>query len=228
MPLIQAILDLFTNALDTLRFWGALYGAWVYGILFLVLFCETGLVVTPFLPGDSLLFAAGTLAGADVFDIRVLLIVVVCAVILGDNNNYLLGRLFGKKIMDSPRTSRILKPEYVARTQTFFAKHGGKAISLARFFPIIRTYAPFMAGIGQMPWPRFFLFSFLGTIAWVGICVGGGYFLGGLPFVRDNFELIVTLIVVVSLTPMLYHALRDRAARRATARATAADEHPDR
>lgn len=210
MSLLDALISLLTNTLVTLRLWGSLYGAWVYGILFVILFCETGLVVTPFLPGDSLLFAAGTLAGAGVFDVRTLFVVVAVAVILGDNSNYLLGRFLGKKTMHSSWGSRVLKPAYVHRTQAFFAKHGGKSVSLARFFPIIRTYAPFMAGIGAMPWPRFFLFSLLGTIAWVTVCIGGGYFLGGLPFVRDNFEVIVMLIVVVSLTPMIFHAFRNR------------------
>ena len=219
MPVLQAITDLFANTLETLRLWGSLYGAWVYGILFLILFCETGLVVTPFLPGDSLLFAAGTLAGAGVFSLPTILIVVTVAVMLGDNTNFLLGRFFGKTIIASKRFSHVLKPEYMERTQAFFAKHGGKSISLARFFPIIRTYAPFMAGVGQMAWPRFFAFSLLGTVAWVGLCIGAGYFLGGLPFVRDHFELIVSSIVLVSITPMLYHGIKHRMTARKLARA---------
>lgn len=218
MALIQAILDLFANTLETLRLWGSLYGTWVYGILFLILFCETGLVVTPFLPGDSLLFAAGTLAGTGIFSMRTLVPVIICAVILGDNTNFLIGRFLGNKLMHSERFSRFLKPEYIASTQAFFAKHGGKSISLARFFPIIRTYAPFMAGVGQMSWPRFFAFSLLGTVSWVALCVGSGYFLGGLPFVRDHFELIVCAIIVVSISPMLVHAIRSRLAMRKQAR----------
>lgn len=210
MPVVQALIDLLANTLETLRLWGSLYGSWVYAILFVILFCETGLVVTPFLPGDSLLFAAGTLSGTGVFDVGTLLIIVTCAVILGDNSNFLLGRFFGKRIMASQRFSRLLKPEYMDRTQAFFAKHGGKSISLARFFPIIRTYAPFMAGVGQMRWPRFFAFSLLGTVAWVGLCVGAGYFLGGLPFVSDHFEILVCSIVLVSISPMLYHAIKHR------------------
>ncbi|MGV8082044.1 MAG: VTT domain-containing protein [Coriobacteriia bacterium] len=216
MSLVHAIVSLLTDTLDTLRLWVSLYHSWVYGILFLVLFCETGLVFTPFLPGDSLLFAAGTLAGAELFDVRVLLVVVLFAVILGDNTNYLIGRFLGRKIMDSRHGGRLVKPEYVLRTQAFFEKHGGKTISLARFFPIIRTYAPFMAGLGQMHWPRFFGFSLLGTTAWVTLCVGAGWFLGGLPLVRDNFELIVIMIVLVSLSPMLYHALKAKLQRRGT------------
>lgn len=214
MPLVNAIFSLLTDTLDTLRLWASLYDSWIYGILFLVLFCETGLVFTPFLPGDSLLFAAGTLAGAGLFDVRVLFVVVLVAVILGDNTNYLIGRFLGRKIMDSRHGGRLVKPEYVTRTQAFFEKHGGKTISLARFFPIIRTYAPFMAGLGQMHWPRFFGFSVLGTVGWVTLCVGAGWFLGGLPVISEHFELIVIAIVVVSFSPMVYHAVKTRLAAR--------------
>ena len=222
MPLIHAIISLLTDALGTLKEWTALYGAWVYAILFVVLFCETGLVVTPFLPGDSLLFAAGAIAGAGLLNIWVLLAVVFSAVVLGDNVNYAIGRFLGKGIMASKRGNRIVKPEYVERTQHFFEKHGGKTISLARFFPIIRTYAPFMAGVGQMPWPRFFAFSLLGTVGWVGLCVGAGWFLGGLPFVQKHFEVIVIAIILVTLAPSVWHGVQTwLAKRRATAEETA-------
>jgi membrane-associated protein len=222
MSLFHALVSLLTDTLNTLQLWIALYDVWVYGILFLILFCETGLVFTPFLPGDSLLFAAGTLAGAGLFDISILLAVVWVAVVLGDNCNYLIGRFLGNRIMASSHGNKFVKPEYVSRTQSFFERHGGKTIALARFFPILRTYAPFMAGVGQMHWPRFFTFSLAGTTAWIGLCVGAGWFLGGLPFVRDHFELIVIAIIVVSFTPAVLHAVKSWWQRRG-----ALPENPD-
>jgi membrane-associated protein len=224
MQLIQTLISLLTDALGTLKEWVAVYGSWVYALLFLILFCETGLVVTPFLPGDSLLFAAGAIAGAGLLNIWYLYAVVFVAVILGDNVNYAIGRFLGTRIMTSERGSRIVKPAYVERTEHFFAKHGGKTISLARFFPIIRTYAPFMAGLGQMAWPRFFLFSFIGTIGWVTLCLGAGWFLGGLPFVQEHFELIVIAIILVTLAPSAWHAIQSRRASKAAAEKPAAPE----
>ena len=190
------------------------YGQWVYGILFVIIFCETGLVVTPFLPGDSLLFAAGVLAGAASFNVWVLWLTVFAAALVGDNVNYLIGRFFGHAIIDSGKISAVMKPEYITRTQEFFRKHGGKTISLARFFPIIRTYAPFMAGVGQMKWARFITFSALGTAAWITLCIGAGWFLGGIAFVKEHFEIIVIAIILVSLLPTLVHAIQSRRPRK--------------
>lgn len=210
MELIQLLVGLLTNTLDTLRMLTDTYGVLVYGILFLIIFCETGLVVTPFLPGDSLLFAAGVLAGAASLNVWVLWLVVFAAAILGDSTNYLIGRFFGHKIIESGRISRVMKPAYIERTQGFFRKHGGKTIALARFFPIIRTYAPFMAGVGRMRWIRFIAFSALGSAAWITLSVGAGYFLGGIPFVQKHFEIIVIAIIAVTLAPGFVHALWTR------------------
>jgi membrane-associated protein len=198
---------LLTHTLATLQTLTAPpYGQWIYAILFVVIFCETGLVVTPFLPGDSLLFAAGVLASAAQLNVFVLWATVFAAALVGDNVNYLIGRFFGHAIIDSGKISAVMKPEYIERTQGFFRKHGGKTISLARFFPIIRTYAPFMAGVGQMKWLRFVAFSALGSAAWITLSVGAGWFLGGIPFVQKHFEVIVIAIIVVTLSPTVYHA----------------------
>jgi membrane-associated protein len=220
MQLIGVLVGLLTNTLDTLRVLTEAYGPWIYGILFAIIFCETGLVVTPFLPGDSLLFAAGVLAGAASLNVWVLWGVVFCAALLGDNVNYSIGRFFGHRIIDSGRIERVMKPEYITRTQGFFRKHGGKTIFLARFFPIIRTYAPFMAGVGRMRWARFFAFSALGSAAWITLGVGAGYFLGGISFVQEHFEIIVIAIILVTLSPTVIHSLQSRRAAKRAASAT--------
>jgi membrane-associated protein len=217
MGFIDLLVGLLTHTLDTLRVLTQLYGPWIYGILFAVIFCETGLVVTPILPGDSLLFAAGVLAGAASLNVWVLWVVVFCAALIGDNVNYSIGRFFGHRIIESGKISAIMKPEYIERTQVFFRKHGGKTISLARFFPIIRTYAPFMAGVGRMKWTRFITFSAIGTMAWITLCVVAGYFLGGIPLVQKHFELIVIAIVLVTLAPTLIHTLQSRFGAKRTA-----------
>ena len=206
---------LLTHTLATLQTLTAPpYGQWIYAILFIVIFCETGLVVTPFLPGDSLLFAAGVLASAAQLNVFVLWATVFAAALVGDNVNYLVGRFFGHAIIDSGKISRVMKPEYITRTQEFFRKHGGKTISLARFFPIIRTYAPFMAGVGRMKWLRFVTFSALGSAAWITISVGAGYFLGHFEFVQKHFELIVIAIILVTLSPTVIHAIQSRTAKK--------------
>ena len=223
MQLVHAIVSLLTNTLGTLTAWTQAYGAWIYGILFLIIFCETGLVVTPFLPGDSLLVAAGVLAGAASLNPWILWGCVFGAALLGDNVNYTIGRSFGHGIIESGRISAVMKPEYIARTQAFFVKHGGKTVVLARFFPIIRTYAPFMAGVGRMRWIRFFLSSVLGTAAWVTLCIGAGVFLGGIAFVQEHFEIIVIAIILVSIVPSVVHAWRSRGSSAPGAEAAAAD-----
>ena len=212
MDFIQLLVGLLTNTLDTLRLLTVSYGPWIYGILFLIIFCETGLVVTPFLPGDSLLFAAGVLAGAASLNVWVLWLVIFSAAIAGDNVNFLIGRFFGHRIIASGKISAIMKPAYIERTQAFFRKHGGKTVSLARFFPIIRTYVPFMAGVGRMMWLRFFTFSALGSAAWITLCIGAGWFLGGIPFVQKHFEVIVIAIILVTLSPTVIHAIQSRMA----------------
>ena len=210
MDLLHLLIGLLTNTLATLQYLTATYGVWIYGILFLIIFCETGLVVTPILPGDSLLFAAGVLAGAASLNVWVLWIVVFAAALIGDNVNYSIGRFFGNAIIDSGKISGIMKPEYIERTQGFFRKHGGKTVTLARFFPIIRTYAPFMAGVGRMKYLRFITFSAVGSAAWITLCIGAGWFLGGIPFVQEHFEVIVIAIILVTLAPTVIHTVRSR------------------
>jgi len=210
MDLFHLLIGLLTNTLVTLQYLTATYGVWIYGILFLIIFCETGLVVTPILPGDSLLFAAGVLAGAASLNVWVLWLVVFAAALIGDNVNYSIGRFFGNAIIDSGKISGVMKPEYIERTQGFFRKHGGKTVTLARFFPIIRTYAPFMAGVGRMKYVRFITFSALGSAAWITLCIGAGWFLGGIPFVQEHFEVIVIAIILVTLAPTVIHTVRSR------------------
>ena len=216
MELIQFFIDLFLNLDVMLAEWVTAYGAWVYLMLFTIIFCETGLVFMAFLPGDSLLFTAGALAalssesGEPVLDLGLLIGLLIVAAVLGDNTNYLIGRRFGDRMLASERLSRFIKPKYVEETQTFFAKHGGKTISLARFFPFIRTFAPFLAGVGGMDWLRFTGFNLAGGISWVLLFVLAGYFFGNIPVVAENLEFLVIGIIVVSVAPTAIHALRSR------------------
>ena len=189
----------------------AQYGIWIYAILFLILFCETGLVVTPFLPGDSLLFVAGALAALPGNDLNVHLMVtlLVIAAILGDAVNYTIGRLFGEKLFSNPN-SKIFRRDYLQKTHDFYDRHGGKTVTLARFLPIIRTFAPFVAGVGKMSYPRFFAFSVFGTVLWVGGLVTLGYFFGNVPFIKKNLSLLVVGIILLSLIPMIIGVVRSR------------------
>lgn len=186
------------------------YGAWTYAILFLIIFCETGLVVTPFLPGDSLLFAAGMFAGLypDVLNIYVLLILLSIAAVAGDTVNYWFGAWLGPKAF-SGRYS-FLKPEYLFRAQKFYEKYGGRAIVLGRFVPIVRTFVPFVAGIGSMNYRQFIAYNIGGGIAWVAICALAGFWLGRIPVIKDNFELAVIAIIVVSVLPMVWEFVANR------------------
>jgi membrane-associated protein len=173
-------------------------------------------VVTPFLPGDSLLFAAGALASAGALHIWWLLGIFAAAAILGDTTNYVIGREFGHRIIASGRV-RALKPEYVARTQAFFERHGGKTIMIARFFPIIRTIAPFMAGVGEMSLPRFWAFNISGGTAWVGLFAGAGYLFGNIPVVKHNLTLGILIMIAISFIPSIYELIRHRTASRRAA-----------
>lgn len=177
------------------------YGGWTYGFLFLIVFCETGLVVTPFLPGDSLLFAAGTFAGTGHLSLPLLIGLLTFAAVLGDTVNYALGRRFGEAVLAREKLF-LIRRAHLVRTEEFFARHGGKAVVLARFAPIVRTFAPFVAGAGRMSYPRFMAYNVSGGIAWVVICTCAGYLFGNLPFVRDNFSLVALGIVFVSVLPM--------------------------
>jgi membrane-associated protein len=188
------------------------YGAWTYAILFLIVFCETGLVVTPFLPGDSLLFAAGALAaGPGGLSAIVVLVLLMAAAILGDSVNYAIGSTVGTRVFDG--RYRILKRKHLERTNQFYAKYGGKTIVLARFVPIVRTYAPFVAGAASMAYSRFVFFNVTGGVAWVGIFVLGGYFFGNIPVVQENFGLVVIVIILLSVLPIALEYLKHRRSR---------------
>lgn len=191
----------------------AQYGIWVYAILFLIIFCETGLVVTPFLPGDSLLFVAGALSALDTNDVNVHLMVflLLFAAILGDAVNYSIGRIFGEKLFSNPN-SRIFKREYLDKTHAFYEKHGGKAIILARFVPIVRTFAPFVAGMGKMSYRHFAFYNVTGAIAWVLLFTYAGYFFGDLDIVQKNLKLLIVAIIVISILPGVIEVIRHRRA----------------
>ncbi|MDP2144154.1 MAG: DedA family protein [Gallionella sp.] len=184
------------------------YGVWVYAILFLIIFCETGLVVTPFLPGDSLLFVAGALCGMGALQLEWLIPLLILAAFSGDNTNYWIGRLVGMKLLK--RSGGLIKREHIDRTHAFYEKHGGKTIVLARFLPIVRTFAPFVAGIGLMHYRLFVLSSAFGSVLWIGSLTVAGYFFGNIPLVKDNLTLIILGIVVASFLPALRELIRHR------------------
>ena len=184
------------------------YGAWTYAILALIIFCETGLVVTPLLPGDSLLFAAGTFAALGSLDPKVLNLLLFAAVIAGDNVNYWIGRFIGPRAFTGEM--RFFRREYLDRTRAYFERHGGKTVILARFIPIVRTFTPFVAGIGAMTYPRFLVYSLAGGALWVSAFLWAGYFFGNLPVVRENFSLVILGIIGMSVIPILFGIVRDR------------------
>ncbi|MCS6906347.1 MAG: DedA family protein [Anaerolineales bacterium] len=182
------------------------YGSWTYLLLFLIIFMETGLVATPFLPGDSLLFAAGTFAALGAMRVEVLYLLLAAAAILGDTVNYWIGRFIGLRAFSGQ--VRFLKREYLQRTHEFYERHGGKTILLARFVPIIRTFAPFVAGVGEMTYWKFISYNVFGGLLWVGLFIFGGYFFGNLGFVRENFTLVVVAIIFISILPGVVEFLR--------------------
>ena len=177
------------------------YGLWIYAILFLIVFCETGLVVTPFLPGDSLLFAAGAVAALGGMNVHMAAALLLAAAVIGDAANFAVGKYFGEKLFAKP-DSRVFKREYLDKTHAFYEKYGGKTIILARFVPIVRTFAPFVAGMGDMHYGRFIRYNVIGALMWVGLLTYAGYFFGELPVVKNNFGLVVIGIIVVSVLPM--------------------------
>lgn len=189
----------------------AQYGIWIYAILFLILFCETGLVVTPFLPGDSLLFVAGALAALPGNDLNIhaMAALLVVAAVLGDAVNYTIGRLFGERLFSNPN-SRIFRRSYLDKTHAFYARHGGKTIILARFVPIVRTFAPFVAGMGHMSYRHFALFNVAGALAWVLLFAYAGYLFGDLPVVQENLKLLIVGIILVSILPGVIEVWRHR------------------
>ena len=208
--LVDLLLHVDVYLLDLI----ANYGVWIYAILFAIVFAETGLIVTPFLPGDSLLFATGALAATGALDVRLATVLVLVAAIAGDAVNYSIGRTAGLRIIHlantDPRWGRWIKPAYISKAHEFFERHGGKAIVLGRFMPIVRTFVPFVAGVAEMSYPAFALYNVTGALAWVGICVGAGYLFGNVPVVKDNFSLVAMGIVIVSVLPMLVEFLRYR------------------
>jgi len=185
------------------------YHAWTYLILFVIVFCETGLVVTPFLPGDSLLFAAGTFAALGSLDVVLLFVIISVAAILGDTVNYWIGHYIGPKIFNKENV-RFLNKKHLERTHQFYEKYGGKTIIIARFIPIVRTFAPFVAGIGSMTYWRFIAYNIIGGLAWVAIFVFGGYFFGTQPVVKRNFSLVILAIILISVLPIVFEFIRHR------------------
>jgi len=208
MDLISNLLDLFLHLDEHLSVVIQTYGTWTYLILFLIIFLETGIVITPFLPGDSLLFAAGTFAGMGALNIYVLLILLSAAAVLGDTVNYWIGHYIGPRAFSGE--VRFLKKEYLDRTHEFYERHGGKTIILARFIPIIRTFAPFVAGVGAMSYGRFITYNVIGGIAWVLGFTLAGYFFGQVPFVQDNFTYVVVAIILISVMPAVIEVVRSR------------------
>ena len=202
MEFLVDLLELFLHLDDYLAQIISQYGVWTYALLFLVIFMETGFVVTPFLPGDSLLFAAGSFAALGVLNPWMLVLLMSLAAILGDSLNYTIGHYIGPKAFSG--NVRFLKKEHLDKTHAFYEKHGGVTIILARFIPIVRTFAPFVAGIGAMNYPKFIVYNVIGGVLWVNIFVWLGYFFGNIPFVKENFEITIVLIILISLLPMLY------------------------
>jgi membrane-associated protein len=205
---MKDILDLFLNLPDHLREFISTQGPLVYGLLFLIVFCETGLVVTPFLPGDSLLFAIGAIAADPTSNLNIWIaaIILLVAAILGDTVNYWIGRKFGAWTL---RTfPRVVKPSHIEKTNEFFVRYGGKTIIIARFVPIVRTFAPFVAGSGEMDYRRFMFFNVIGAVLWVGLILPCGWFFGNIPIVKANFELVVLGIIGISVLPMVIEIAR--------------------
>ena len=214
MELITAFIDVVLHLDKYLQWVATNYGTWIYVILFLVIFCETGLVVTPFLPGDSLLFVAGAVAAGGGMYVHALFGVLVLASFMGDNTNYWIGRFVGPRVF-SREGAKWLKPQHLQRTHQFYAKHGGKTVLIARFVPIVRTFAPFVAGLGHMMYPKFVGYAFAGALLWIGSLVYAGYFFGNLPFVRQNLSLVIVGIVVLSIMPGVVEYVRARRSRTA-------------
>jgi membrane-associated protein len=209
MELIQFFIDFFLHLDEHLSVVISNYGVWTYLLLFAIIFMETGLVVTPFLPGDSLLFAAGTFSGLGSLNVTLLFFLLSAAAIIGDTVNYWIGHYIGPRAFSG--NIRFLKKEYMERTHEFYERHGGKTIILARFIPIIRTFAPFVAGVGAMTYPRFFAYNVVGGIFWVALFTYGGYFFGNLPAVKANFELVILAIILISVLPGVVEFFRERA-----------------
>jgi membrane-associated protein len=211
---MDAFIDLFLHLDKHLTEFVTTYGTWVYAVLFLIIFAETGLVVTPLLPGDSLLFAAGALAATGALDPWLLLVLLIVAAVLGDAVNYAAGRFIGPRIFTATDQAsfwhRVLNRQHLDQTHAFFERYGGKAVILGRFVPIVRTFVPFVAGAGAMTYAKFATYNIVGGVIWVGICTGAGYAFGNVPVVKENFSLVALGIVAVSLLPVAIEMIRQR------------------
>ena len=211
MEFFSFIIDFILHIDQHLTELAAQYGVWIYGILFLIIFCETGLVVMPLLPGDSLLFAAGSIAAIGKMNIHLMVVLLIIAAILGDAVNFMVGKFFGEKLFANPN-SKIFKQSHLQKTQQFYAKHGGKTIILARFIPIVRTFAPFVAGMGHMTYHHFLAYNVIGGVLWVTLFSYLGYFFGNLPIVKDNLSLVLIAIIVLSILPGIIEIIRHKRA----------------
>lgn len=211
MEFIHYIIDLVLHIDVHLGELVANYGIWIYAILFVIIFCETGLVVTPFLPGDSLLFVAGALAaiGSNNINVHLIVVLLICAAVLGDALNYTIGKRFGEKMFSNP-DSKIFKPSYLDKTHRFYEKYGAKTIVIARFVPIVRTFAPFVAGMGKMSYRHFASYNVIGGVFWVCLLTYAGYLFGDLDFVKNNMSLLIVAIIIVSIIPGVVEFLRNR------------------
>ena len=207
MDVLSSLIDLLVHLDRHLLALSQDYGVWIYAILFLIVFCETGLVVTPFLPGDSLLFVAGTLAGAGAMNVHLLVIVLILAAVAGDSLNYAIGRWIGQRIYGY-RDTWFFKKAFIERTHGYFERYGGRTVIIARFVPIVRTYAPFVAGIGRMDYGRFLMFNVGGAVLWVALLGYAGYFFGNIAIVQKNLTLVIFGIILLSIAPAIIEVLR--------------------
>jgi membrane protein, dedA family len=204
---IGTVIDFILHIDQHLTALSAQYGMWIYAILFLIIFCETGLVATPFLPGDSLLFAAGGIAAVGGMNIHIMVLILLVAAILGDAVNFMIGKYFGAKLFSNP-DSKIFRRAYLEKTHAFYEKHGGKTIIIARFVPIVRTFAPFVAGMGDMHYGRFIRYNIIGALAWVLLFSYLGYFFANIPLVKNNLGLVLGAIIVISILPAVIEIVR--------------------
>jgi membrane-associated protein len=209
---LQLILDIFLHLDKHLAELTLNYGVWMYGILTLIIFCETGLVITPFLPGDSLLFAVGALCSAGALDITTVSLLMIIAAIAGDSLNYKIGSVLGNKAFSNPR-SKIFKPDYLEKTQSFYQRYGARTIVIARFVPIVRTFAPFVAGIGKMNYRTFLTYNVAGALLWIILLVAAGYLFGQIEIVKKNFSLVILAILIISILPAVFETIRQKKAK---------------
>lgn len=203
--MIDIILNLDTHLVSLIQ----MYGVWIYLIVFVVIFCETGLVITPFLPGDSLLFLLGAIAARGLIDAQTMIYIAIVAAFLGDTVNYHIGKLLGRRVFHSD-TSRFFKKKYLTQTENFYEKYGAKAIIIARFIPIVRTFAPFVAGIGTMSYRRFLAYNIIGGVAWILVFMITGYLFGNIPFIKENLTIMVMVIIALSMVPAIIEYVKKR------------------